>query len=401
MAEACLTLFKDKLGPGNRHHPLYGEDSLPNSLSETSATVIKQEARLNEGRLAPINRNVRSRPSWELRRGSRSPRDSRVDELCRQALMLTGGLSHQLCSKGEMMDGQRLDVQLSKSDWLLWSTSFETATLSGIKRASARDLAFSTVALASMKVSLSSQWLDTLGSRTAELLCTSVQTAHAARDDAPTASSQNSVSAVMAPTFSSLVHLSAAAAALGCKVDSTSLAACTEAGGIASATNLRRLPPVILADLSWALVVMGGRPDPMWAAAFLDSSHCCIVCMSPQQLIRCLQTLVLLGLKPYDLWLRDMELRLLQSSCAGQASCEDIVTYLSCLKKIKRVPDFQTGTRLVHELKRLLPSLQHEEIQSIITTLKSLFPKMRDKGMKALTHEMARRCKELLHQDAP
>jgi hypothetical protein len=91
---------------------------------------------------------------------------------------------------------------------------------------------------------------------------------------------------------------------LGCKVDTSSLAACSASGGIASRSHLHRLPPAILADLAWALVMLGGKPGPEWGATVLGSSHCGLVCMTPQQLIRCLQTLVMLGMKPYDLWLR-------------------------------------------------------------------------------------------------
>ena len=41
---------------------------------------------------------------------------------------------------------------------------------------------------------------------------------------------------------------------------------------------------------------------------------------------------------------------------------EDLAMLLACLARLRRVPDHQTGTRLVLELARLLPSMSRDQV---------------------------------------
>ena len=60
---------------------------------------------------------------------------------------------------------------------------------------------------------------------------------------------------------------------------------------------------------------------------------------------------------------RDMELRMWYSSPVGSLDDPgDLVTLLRCLWRMRRAPDHHTGSRIVLELTRLLPSMMGDQV---------------------------------------
>ena len=228
----------------------------------------------------------------------------------------------------------------------------------------------------------SERWLATLGKRTADLLASEPGSHQSRRQrhlplptrgpQLPHPPAEEGTAAPSPVTLQHLVQLAVAAARLGCTVDTESLKRCTAAGvGRLAPNGLRNLPPGHLADLAWSLARLGYRtsvvtdaafvsdgldpdsrrphtqpsltsivpsqastptaqlhPDEdLWIRAFLEASHAGLPCMQPTHLIRCLEALVLMGIKPYDLWLRCSQLLYAFPLKISFLSCQSVVLH--------------------------------------------------------------------------
>ncbi|KAG1675251.1 hypothetical protein FOA52_016282 [Chlamydomonas sp. UWO 241] len=189
-----------------------------------------------------------------------------------------------------------------------------------------------------------------------------------------------------------LAELAAAAAELGCRPGAAALAPATAPGGPAAAATLSALPPDVLADLAWGLVVMGGQPGPHWTRALLDASHAALPSMGARCAVRTAAALARARALPHAAWLRDFDARVARGAPApGELRVCDVVEALGALTAMRHEPDWSAGSRLVGELERGMGGMTAEEMRSALASLRALWPKMRDRKMRALSAEMARR----------
>ena len=165
------------------------------------------------------------------------------------------------------------------------------------------------------------------------------------------------------------------------------------------ANRLDQLPLSNLPHLIWSIAVMVSCSEKIniprnwsvgtWSQSAAAALHERMMSMNdPQSLIRSLHALVLLGTKPYDAWLRDMERRLVElTASAGDEvlTFEDLSSLLWCYAEIQREPDYTLTTRIEAHLSQLLPAmhLNRRDMQLVRNLLIKVYgPTIRDKRLR-------------------